>query len=1113
MPLAETEKQRQIAKYRAIERLETAEQENDAPLEAIAALVERAREKLDPETLLADEERPTKDERRVQRNRVVLVGGPGQGKSTASLFLTQIFRAAILENQAATRRDHNVKTLVPEILNRATTENISRAVPLRYPIQISLPRFADSISSSRHLGHKLPSLLAHIATTIEISSDQPIDGADVRDWLRFYPWIVILDGLDEVPPSGERPAIIEAIANFFTEVSDANADVLVVVTTRPQGYNKDLDEKLWDHWKLDELKPSQALKYAKAFGEARYPEDSQRRLEIHTQLLKAAAQPATARLMISPLQVTILHFIVDTGGGVPTARWTLFNEYFEVLKRREKAKGGETQRVLERNWLQLGPIHHRAGIVLQTDSEHSGGAGGKITHDRFRKLILAYLEAEGFSLDEISRRADELMGLALHRFVLLSTQEEGTLSFDVRSLQEFMAAAAITSGDEKVMVDRLTHIAGHSHWRHVFLIAASRCFADDSFHYRRPTVVSIPRQLDSIEPDALVRNGARLALDLLADGIGLDHPFSRRPLLQHAMELLTLGPNSFDDRLASVWDDSSSDLATIILSDHIAESPTSIAMSCWLLLIRMNDFGYQWAEALMIRLWPADSSEAMDILAHAEFLPKTQKTLDLWTRTIMDVGPTAAPRRLYRLFHRLDSKSNRGAIDLSRLRAALLAPLYAEEQNVAEYKLLVGHSTVSFDVRVTPLNCAEKFEAFDGAEFYGAPWTPLRAAGEFARDPSKKSLSKAIRDIASVGIATTKDILFILPWPIASIVSEAADENHLLEIAKGVESGDKGDREQWIDAEHRWSSKGIEWDDLGGLTSGAWFGRDIHRIGAPYWFPWSPRQPKRDYYKAALPLMALSKKISNKQIANVLLDTASTVLFGPMGKITDPQVAKDLLEFALSRNSLFLNCDLLSAIDESLWQLPDVVHKLAISTAAANTEYRDEELGDIHDIVVQAFNNFPHERDLLYLLAMSILEREPIPVESISQLSLEALKSKSTDSSRVKAAVAILRIILAAEDDAAKLVAPLVSVPLSEDGLRLARTLFGRDIIPLKQRLQLLTRMMHATRNDPTGYWRLFVDVFYRALDTRKSGLASREVWSSELKLPADSFESLLSPS
>jgi hypothetical protein len=247
------------------------------PTNAIARLVDRAKEKLDPETLLEDEERADPQEVQPARNRIVLMGGPGQGKSTASLFLTQIFRAAILKPQPATRRDMDAKKLIPEILKRAEDEGVSTNVPPRFPLHVSLPKFADAISATRaNMGRPL-TLLSHIASEIAGASDDEIDRSDLRNWLRYYPWLVVLDGLDEVPPTGERPAILEAVTTFFTEVAEVNADILVVVTTRPQGYNKDLDDKLWAHWRLADLSPTHALNYAKAFGDARYPDDESRR--------------------------------------------------------------------------------------------------------------------------------------------------------------------------------------------------------------------------------------------------------------------------------------------------------------------------------------------------------------------------------------------------------------------------------------------------------------------------------------------------------------------------------------------------------------------------------------------------------------------------------------------------------------------------------------------------------------------------------------------------------------------------------------------------------------------------------------------------------------------
>jgi len=53
------------------------EEGEEVPFNAIAQLVDRAREKLDPETLIADEDHPESSERQQTRNRIVLMGGAG----------------------------------------------------------------------------------------------------------------------------------------------------------------------------------------------------------------------------------------------------------------------------------------------------------------------------------------------------------------------------------------------------------------------------------------------------------------------------------------------------------------------------------------------------------------------------------------------------------------------------------------------------------------------------------------------------------------------------------------------------------------------------------------------------------------------------------------------------------------------------------------------------------------------------------------------------------------------------------------------------------------------------------------------------------------------------
>jgi hypothetical protein len=216
--------------------------------------------------------------------------------------------------------DPSIATLVPEIIARAKAEGIFARLPRRYPAYVSLPRFADAISRARNATQPLPSLLSYLASTLSRECDDTIDRTDIRLWLKTYPWIIVMDGLDEVPPSGERRAILDSISRLLTEISDASADVLLVVTTRPQGYNKDFSDEHWEHWRLAELPPERSLAYAKALSIARYPKDSDRRESIDALIEKAARQQSTLRLMTSPLQVTIMHMIVDTGGGVGGTR-------------------------------------------------------------------------------------------------------------------------------------------------------------------------------------------------------------------------------------------------------------------------------------------------------------------------------------------------------------------------------------------------------------------------------------------------------------------------------------------------------------------------------------------------------------------------------------------------------------------------------------------------------------------------------------------------------------------------------------------------------------------------------------------------------------------------
>jgi len=80
----------------------THHREEEKDIELIALLMETASDPLDPasilQTELSPEDQPTRSQG-PQSGRYVLVGGPGQGKTTVGQFACQLFRVALLQNR------------------------------------------------------------------------------------------------------------------------------------------------------------------------------------------------------------------------------------------------------------------------------------------------------------------------------------------------------------------------------------------------------------------------------------------------------------------------------------------------------------------------------------------------------------------------------------------------------------------------------------------------------------------------------------------------------------------------------------------------------------------------------------------------------------------------------------------------------------------------------------------------------------------------------------------------------------------------------------------------------------------------------------------------------
>ena len=174
---------------------------------------------------------------RDSQGRFVLIGGPGQGKTTLTQFLCQIFRASIIAGKPSHTLSFETRQALVTMQNHCESEGINHKVVPRFPFKVILNDFARLLSSSST--SQVSSVFSYLARQIANRTDIEISAIDLRRFLALYPSVIIFDGLDEVPASSNRDQVLDAIRDFWIDAGNVNADILAVATSRPQGYNED----------------------------------------------------------------------------------------------------------------------------------------------------------------------------------------------------------------------------------------------------------------------------------------------------------------------------------------------------------------------------------------------------------------------------------------------------------------------------------------------------------------------------------------------------------------------------------------------------------------------------------------------------------------------------------------------------------------------------------------------------------------------------------------------------------------------------------------------------------------------------------------------------------
>jgi hypothetical protein len=155
--------------------------------------------------------------------RIVLIGGPGHGKSTLSQYLAQVHRATLLKSEEEGSYTQS----------SSGKERQQRFVPKtpRIPFRIVLKQFAHWLTRKQ----RIESVEAYMAEQVGKASSREVSSDNIQKILKARPALVIFDGLDEVMEPALRIQVMERIEEFLerSKVSDCNLQVLA--TSRPTG--------------------------------------------------------------------------------------------------------------------------------------------------------------------------------------------------------------------------------------------------------------------------------------------------------------------------------------------------------------------------------------------------------------------------------------------------------------------------------------------------------------------------------------------------------------------------------------------------------------------------------------------------------------------------------------------------------------------------------------------------------------------------------------------------------------------------------------------------------------------------------------------------------------
>jgi hypothetical protein len=442
--------------------------------------------------------------------KILLEGGPGQGKSTITQMAAQIYRQHVLGKH----------DLDPE-------GRWSPPQKLRLPFRIELKDFAEWLNE-----HADASVEEYLAFRIKkYSGGSPVTTDSIHNIVEGSPVMLIFDGLDEIGSDELRDKAIEKIIECVDRFERVlHSDLRVVITTRPPAI-VGRRESLIDFVRFPVVPMGDGTiqNYVSRWLSVQPQDDEDELNDIRESFEIRKNEPHVEALITNPMQLSVLlHFIKLKGPAFPDRRAELYRDYFKVLIDRDIDKSPG----LRKNREIIEALHQVLGYKIHalTEVEQSDGT---LSRNQLLEVVSSWLKTQGagnISPRDLFKLGEERLGLIVSP---KGEGEETRYGYEIQPIREYFAAAFINDQIKGNAHEVFQELVRRAFWREVALFLAG---------LRRPNekadLLSRAKALDLDNALGWRQDGRVLTLQLLIEGVFSQPPHVFADAVDFIIDLL-----------------------------------------------------------------------------------------------------------------------------------------------------------------------------------------------------------------------------------------------------------------------------------------------------------------------------------------------------------------------------------------------------------------------------------------------------------------------------------------------------------------------------------------------------------------------------------------------